>query len=203
VFVGKQISAQRFSGAGVVGRQTAAVGSSIVNNASAGRPALSRFVLPVGPVRVYTEPSVGRHRVKLDLASVVAIGYAVTRPGASLDISSTLSAGAPVFSVSPEWGHRAGHIAGVVLIDASERDPADVDDALAHERVHVLQYDFVSVAWGEPLEQWITSKVPATRPLYRYIDFGTSAALWGGLNLAVPQRAKPWEREAYLLSGSR
>lgn len=203
VFAGKQITAQRFDGAGLLGRQVAAVGSSVVNNAAADRPVLSRLVLPVGPVRVYAEPAAGRAHAKVDLAGVVAIGYAATRPGARLDVEESLSAGAPVFLVSPEWGHRAGHLSGVILVDESEPDDADLRAAVAHERVHVSQYDFAAVAWGEPVERWIASKVQPVRPLYRYVEFGAAAALWGGLNMAVPQQSKPWEHEAHLLSSTK
>ena len=203
VFAGKQVTALQFTGSGMLGRQVAAVGTSVVSNASAARPVLSRLVLPAGPVRVYAEVDAGRVHAKVDLAGVVAIGYAATRPGARLDVSSSLSSGAPVFFVSPEWGHRAGHIAGVIIIDGSEPDPEDIADALAHERVHVSQYDFVAVAWGQPGEQWISDRVGAIRPLYRYIDFGSAAAVWGGVNLVVPQQSKPWEHEAYLLASDR
>lgn len=203
VFGGKQIAAERFTGAGLLGRQVAAVGSSVVSNAAADRPALSRLVLPVGPVRVYAEPGARRAHAKLDLAGAIAIGYAATRPGAHLDVEASLSAGAPVFLVSPEWGHRAGHIAGVILADESEPDDADLRAALAHERVHVSQYDFAAVVWGEPGERWIASKLRPVQPLYRYVDLGTAAALWGGLNLVIPQQSKPWEHEAHLLSSTR
>jgi hypothetical protein len=200
VFAGKQITAARFTGAGAAGRQVAAVGSSVVNNAAAGRPALSRLVVPLGPVRVYAEPAAGRAHAKLDVAGVAAIAWGATRPGARLDLSSTVSSGAPVFRVSPEWGHRAAHLAGVVLVDDSERQ---FPNALAHERVHVAQYDFASVTLGAPAESWIASEVPPLRGLYRYIDFGTAVVLWSGLNMMVSDQDKPWENEAHLLAGTQ
>jgi hypothetical protein len=200
VFAGKQVTAARFTGAGVAGRQLAAVGSSVVNNAAAGRPALSRLVLPVGPVRVYAEPAAGRAHAKLDLAGAAAVAWGATRPGARLDLSSTLSSGAPVFRVSREWGHRAAHLAGVVLVSESERQ---FSKALAHERVHVAQYDFASVVVGEPAESWIASEVPPLQRLYRYVDFGSAVVLLSGLNRVVPDQDKPWENEAHLLAGTR
>ncbi|HEY0022326.1 MAG TPA: hypothetical protein VGB24_05430 [Longimicrobium sp.] len=200
VFAGKQMTAARFTGAGVAGRQVAAIGSSAVSNAAAGRPALSRLAFPLGPVRVYAEPAAGRARAKLDVAGVAAIAWGATRPGARLDVSSSLSSGAPVFRVSPEWGHRAAHLAGVVLVSESERQ---FPKALAHERVHVAQYDFASVTLGEPAESWIASQVPPLRGLYRYLDFGSAVVLLSGLNMVVPDQDKPWENEAHLLAATR
>lgn len=74
---------------------------------------------------------------------------------------------------------------------------------LAHERVHVAQYDFASVALGEPDERWIASEVPPLRGLYRYVDFGSAVVLLSGLNMVVPDEAKPWEDEAHLLAATR
>ena len=200
VFAGKQVAAARFTGAGVAGRQVAAIGSSVVSNAAAGRPALSRLVVPLGPVRVYAEPAAGRAHAKVDVAGVAAIAWGATRPGARLDVSSTLSSGAPVFRVSREWGHRAAHMAGVILVDEQGRQ---FTKALAHERVHVAQYDFASVAFGEPAESWIASEIPPLRGLYRYLDFGAALVLLSGLNMVVPDEAKPGENEAHLLAATR
>jgi hypothetical protein len=151
-------------------------------------------------VRVYAEPAAGRAQAKVDLAAVAAIGWGATRPGARLDVSSSLSSGALIFRVSPEWGHRAAHMAGVILVDNSERQ---FSKALAHERVHVSQYDFASLALGKPAESWIASEIPALQRLYRYVDFGTAVVLLSGLNMVVPDQVKPWENEAHLLAGTR
>lgn len=115
-------------------------------------------------------------------------------------MASSLSSGAPVFSVSREWGHRAAHMAGVLLVDEEERQ---FTKALAHERVHVAQYDFATVAFGEPAERWIATEVPPLGGLYRYLDFGSALALLRGLNMVVPDEAKPWEDEAHLLAATR
>lgn len=200
VFAGKRISAARFSGAGLLGRQVAAVGGSVINNAAAGRPPFARFVVPLGPVRVYMEPQRSRPiRVKIDAAHVIAVGYATTRPGAQLDIGSSLSAGTTVFRVGEEWGYRAGHAAGVVMV---EKVPGDDRSAVAHERVHVAQYDFAFLAWSEPAERWVANRSSLLKLLYRYVDFSANAALFGALTFVIPSRLSPSEREAYLLSGT-
>lgn len=199
-FAGKQVSATRFTGAGVLGRQMAAVGGSVVNNAAAGRAPFARLVLPLGPVRAYVEPGRSRPiRVKIDAAQLVGIGYAGTRPGAQLDVGASLSSGAPVFRVGDEWGHRAGHVAGVVLM-TDHAIAREGRYALAHERVHVGQYDFAFLAWSEPAERWAAERSGVLGRLNRYVDFGANAAFFGALTFVVPPQVSPWEAEAYLLS---
>ena len=53
VYGGKRIAVERFYAAGLVGRQVAAVGTSMVHNVSDGRGALERLVLPIGLARLY------------------------------------------------------------------------------------------------------------------------------------------------------
>lgn len=202
VFVGKQVSAARFTGAGVLGRQVTAVGGSVVNNAAAGRPLFARLVVPLGPVRLYAEPgSSNPVRLKLDAAGLIAIGYAATRPDARLDVESSLSSGIPVFKVGDEWGHRAAHVAGVILM-TDHAIPRQGRLALAHERVHVGQYDFAFLAWSEPVERWAMDRRGIVGQLHRYVDFSANAAVFGALNFIVPAQVSPWEQEAYLLSGT-
>ncbi len=200
-FVGKQVSAARFTGAGLLGRQVTAVGGSMVNNATAARPLFARIVLPLGPARVYAQPgSPDPVHVKLDAAGLIGIGYAATRPAARLDIETSLSSGAPVFEVGDEWGHRAAHVAGVILM-TDHTIPREGRSALAHERVHVGQYDFAFLAWSEPVEQWMADRGGMIGKLHRYVDLSANIAVFGALNFVVPAQVSPWEQEAYLLSG--
>lgn len=202
VFAGKQVTAARFAGAGLLGRELAAVGGSVVNNAAAGRPPLSRLVLPVGPLRVYAQPGAAEPlRVKVDLAGVVGIGYAATRPGAHLDLVESLSAGAPVFEADDVVGRRAAHLAGVIMTTRHEL-AREQRLAVAHERVHMAQYDFAFLAWSQPAEQWVADQDATLRGIYRYVDISANAALFGALNVVVPSRQAPWEQEAHLLSGT-
>jgi hypothetical protein len=108
IYLGKRTAAQRFDGAGLAGRQLAAVGASVVRDAGAGRPPLSRLVLPLGPVRVYvgdaapaSAPASSRGprrvRVRLDAATVVGAIEAARQPGARFDLRGSLSAGALAF----------------------------------------------------------------------------------------------------------
>lgn len=201
-FVGKQVSAARFTGAGLLGRQITAVGGSAVNNAAAGRPLFARVVVPLGPARVYVEPgSSSPVHVKLDAAGLIRIGYAATRPDARLDVGSSLSSGTLVFEVGDEWGYRARHAAGVILM-TEHRSPRGGRRTLAHERVHVGQYDFAFLAWSEPAERWVANRSDTIGWLHRYVDFSANAAVFGALNFIVPAQVSPWEHEAYLLSGT-
>ncbi len=207
-YAGKRLSVERWSGAGFVGRETSAVGSSMLSNAAHGRPLLSQVVLPLGPVRFYVRRTDGvAVTAKLDLAATVAITHAATRPDTRLDAGKSLSAGAAIFvteSRSPGFAPEGRHAFGAVRVEttAAEWDEQleRVATLFAHERVHTLQHDFALHAWGVPAQRWLLSRVPGGTKLDRYVDLGLHAILWSWLNAAVPYEARPWEREAYFLS---
>ena len=52
-YAGRRLAVERFDGASLAGRQVAAVGTSIVRNASNGCGALDQLVLPFGFARLY------------------------------------------------------------------------------------------------------------------------------------------------------
>ncbi len=203
-FAGKRIAAERFMGAGVLGREVAAVGGSMVANASEGRGMFERMVLPVGLVRVHWDRTAEAPlRLKVDLPGTIATGYVLLQPEYTLDWHSTLSAGTPVFLAHnrPEW---AGlHAAGVVLLRTphpQHGNPVQQLRAhLAHEQIHVLQYDFSALAWSKPAERWLLEKVPAGAAIHRHVDLGMHLIPWALLNGAVPYPYRPWEMEAMLL----
>ena len=68
--------------------------------------------------------------------------------------------------------------------------------ALAHERVHVVQYDFAFLAWSQPAEARAAEHSPALTTLSRYVDVSANAAFFSVLNAFVPRRLSPWEHEA-------
>lgn len=206
---GRWVGAQRFHGAGLLGRQAGAVGASLVNNAARGRGALDRIVLPVGPVRLYLQPAAHPQvRAKVDLAAVLAAGYVAAQEGSRLNIGSSLSAGAVVFAMPEEYtgprgapiGVSAAHTAGVIWYrDWEGSDRTSVEGILAHERVHVGQYDFLFTIWSEPAESWLSKRIPGAMRVHRYVDFGLHLPAWRALSAVVPYHARPWEREAYFL----
>lgn len=207
-YAGRKVTAEEFSGAGLLGRELGAVGASLVSNAAHGRPPLERFVLPFGPTRVYITTKPVDVTFKLDLPTATATMY-YALSGARFDAAASLSAGAPVFEqhVTFADGHwRGDQIAGVIKATGNPSDPnpdAPKSLVLAHERVHTLQYDFALVAWSEPAEAWLARHLPGGSWLQRHIDFGLHLLPWQLLNTVVPYRARPWEAEARFLSGVR
>ncbi|MGK2963533.1 MAG: hypothetical protein ACSLFK_15540 [Gemmatimonadaceae bacterium] len=189
VFLGKCLIAQQRPLADWVGRGVAAVGSSIVSNAAAGRGSFEVVALPVGPFRVYRDNKARRTRVKLDLPTALASGYFSLRPNTSFRIETSLRHGILAFEDSVNWTARQA--AGTVLL---KPDPAD--ERVAHELTHIAQYDFVATAWQAPLERTLLGFVPGGSTIHRYVDLGVLLPLWAALNAIVPVQDRPWEKEA-------
>lgn len=196
IYAGKRIAVENFDGAGLVGREVASVGGSMIRNAAAGLSPLEEVVLPVGPVRLY----VSRHGVapRLDVASVIAAGAFVLYYDATLDARASLSSGAMIFRGNGPMPGLSS--AGTVMVwhDLPEHEGPRL---LAHERVHILQYDQAFLSWGERPERRIAGHVPGPSGFLDYLD--TGALVLGartGLTALIPYAARPWEREAYLLA---
>ena len=203
-YAGKRISVERMEGAGFLGREVAAVGTSFTANAAEGRGLVDRLMLPAGPVRVYvqTRGPGPRLSARVDAAAVAAAAYAATVPGSRFDADASLSAGALVFRVAgseSQVGYDGRHAAGVVLVRDGE-DPARVGRAAAHERVHVLQYDQTFLLWAAPVEARLMARSGWTRALHRWVDLGLNAPVMAGVGVVVPYRAQPWEAEAVYMA---
>lgn len=207
---GKRLAAEEFFGAGLLGRQAAAVGSSVTHNAARGEPALARMVLPLGPVRVYLLDGGRSAHARLDLASTVMTAAAALHPDNRLDAEASLSAGAPVFervASARDAGWNGLQAAGVILVRRTPGDPSPegaeedrVSATAAHERIHVLQYDQTFLLWAAPVERWALSQRGWTRALNRHVDLGLHVPVWAALNSVIPYEDRPWEREAFFLS---
>ncbi len=177
-YAGRRIAAAEFSGAGLVGRQVSAVGSSVVRNAGEGRPSLERLVFPVGPVRLYVDrarETEVRPRVAVyDLAWLVTFA---TRSETKVDWSQSLSSGAPVFR-SPQRSfkdHRGEAVDGLAAggsIGLSDAFDDRLRQVVPHERVHVLQHDFAFLVWSDPVEKRLLESHRWTRGLARHVDLG-------------------------------
>jgi len=211
-YLGRRVSAERFDGAGLVGRQVSGVGASMVRNAGDGRPLLERLAFPVGPVRVHVDRSEGldiRPTVSVhELSWVVAFAL---RSETELDWSASLSAGAPVFRApfrafrdrdgTAVDGVQAGGVIGL----------SDVPDdllrsAFAHERVHVLQHDFADLVWSDPIEQRLLERSELTRKLARHVHLGVAFPALRRATfriLDVDRGQQPAEVEAMFLDGRR
>ena len=213
VYAGKRIAAAQWSGAGFVGRQVASVGSSVGWNAGAGRPAFEQVALPLGLVRFYlrTSGEGPRLQARVDALAVAATAYAATRPELEWDAGRSLSAGVMVFR-APEHrlrvaGHDVGGVTypGTVVLDTSdELDTSRSRGTVTHERVHVAQIDQVFLSVGRPVQEAVSSRVPALRRLSRWVDvdFGTVGFAGTAAMLGTPVLTQPWELEARYLTGN-
>jgi hypothetical protein len=199
IYAGKRIAVEDFGGAGFLGREVASVGGSMIRNASAGLAPFEEMVFPVGPVRLY----VTRHRVvpRLDVASVATAAAFVLVHDARLDARESLSAGALIFrGDGPMPGLSS---AGTVMV-WHDLPAHEGPRLLAHERVHILQYDQAFLSWGERPERRIVGRAPGPAGFLGFLGFfDTGALVLGartGLAALMPYAARPWEREAYLMA---
>jgi hypothetical protein len=155
VFAGKRLVSEDFDGAGFLGREVGAVGSSVVANAGLGRGWLEEVWLPLGPLWIQANWHTPE-RFRLNVWTLGSLAWALGRPELELDWGETLSNGTFVLR-SPRHGLRSDDepasgitLGGNVLIG---RLPAsEHEEVRAHELVHVIQQDFVVRAWSRPLE---------------------------------------------------
>lgn len=209
MYGGKRIGVEGFPGAGLLGRQVAAMGISAVRNASDGVGSLERVVLPIGPVRLYLRPgSAEPVRARVDLVTTAAILYAAGVDELEMDAAASLSAGAPVFVVEnalirdladDTLGASGRTRAGAMYL--SRIYGLDFEEDFAHERVHVVQNDFIFLAWTDPAEDALLRAVPGGRLLSRYADLNLSPLVTTGLARAFKNyHDRPWEVEARFLA---
>jgi hypothetical protein len=209
---GRRIVVADFWGAGLIGRQFSAVGNSLVRNAGKAQPSLNAVWLPLGPVTVQLSRD-NRVRVtaKPDLYSAGALIAAILDDRLELDVGTSLSSGAPVFRAPHHNIRLDGRLvngiapAGLIIVGQPLNvDPTESENTLGHERVHVLQYDFAQMIWGDPLEGYLTRRIPYARTLNNYVRFGVTAPMIiGGFvqYLDVDVYDHPWEIEAFYLTG--
>ena len=203
---GKQIAGNRFDGAGLVGRQVAAFGTSIVRTASEDTLVM---LFPVGPVTFEVRPSaVDRVRPRVNVISAGTMLYYIIRDDTRFDANATLSAGAPVFRVPTETvSTRDGIIFGRMdfgTIVLGARPPImDLQRRLTlpHEAIHVAQYDFLDHVLALPPERAILRKLGVGERFLRHVDLGVVSVLLAGvLQMHMDYDDRPWEREAVILT---
>lgn len=214
VYAGKRLAVQEFGGAGLLGREVAAVGSSMVRNAAEARPVLARLWLPVGPVQLTWDRQATRGsgvQARVDVMAAAALGWAVAVPELELDWKRTLSAGAPVFGVDEKLMRRPGddfettgiEVAGTILLSDIELFGDEYRRRVfAHERVHVLQTDFFARAWSAPLVEWALGEVPGGRRVGRWLELDLADVMITALEIAAfkSYEGRPWELEAEWLA---
>jgi len=194
-YLGKVVSVQSFDGAGFLGREIGAVGTSITRNARLGQGAMDELVLPIGPLRLYWNRVDDDFQLRPDLTALYWIAYGTFDSNLTIDWRRSFSAGAPVFLTEKAgFAHVNATVrGGSIFLDRTLRD---IEQTFAHERVHVVQLDNAFGAWGEPLEHWLLGK--AGRPgrwLMKYADLGIGG---GGGYILFRDLA---EAEAYHLDG--
>lgn len=229
-YAGKGVASRSFSGAGLLGRQIAAVGVSTTANAVEGIGLFDRVVLPLGPLPGRLVLS--RHDSKLsahpqaDLISSVAVIYGLASPNYNPDWGASLSGGIAIFrqrSLLPDdatiqdvYAARArakalARTQGTSVAGATTAGGATFvsylapdDRVISHERVHAIQFDFLVGAVGDKFDSWAMAKVPSVD---RWLKINLVPALFGGMNQAIFMHLNPetlpWEREAALLTGYR
>lgn len=174
VFLGKRVAVERFGGAGLLGREIAAVGTSVVVNGGDGRGWLNEVWLPVGPAWVQVRPR-ERLRARVNLLDVGMLVWATTRPELRFDLERSISNGATVFVadrhriVNGSNGVNGLALGGVIALGASN---LDMGTTQAHENIHVIQHDYLLHSVTRPIERWgwgwITEReVPADLNLLR------------------------------------
>lgn len=194
VYAGKRIAVDPRPGTGLIGRQVASVGGSVVGNAVAGRHGLDRVALAFGPVRAYVGRDVSGVDWRLDVPALGAAVWGVAT-GGQIDIRESQSSGAVVVR-----GDRELALPGTVFYS-----PADSERAayvLAHEQVHILQYDQSFLMWGGPVEGWLARRYPALRGVLERLEFNLpvlAAAAMLGFFVWEEHDRQPWEQEAIYL----
>ncbi len=202
VFIGKRMIVGESPVAWWSGREVAAIGSSEVLNAAEGVPLFNRVTLPFGPLRVhFSRMSPSHLSAKLDLATTLSGIYLASRSGNRFAWRETVSTGAPVFLNASVPGGAGTHSAGAITLsenlpDASFPGFQRKRAVLSHELIHAAQYDFISIVWGNPIEDAISSRFSSLNRLHHFVDFGVLVPVQSGFNALIPHRDRPWEREA-------
>lgn len=212
VYGGKRLAAQRFNGAGLLGRELASVGGSMVRNAGDGVGLMDRLVFPIGVGRVYVDRRAWRSStVRLDAVAAAWTVYAVAERELTFDRAASFSAGTPIFKthnkVMSEGDAKAGGYAraGVVLLsDVPAWGPVYAERALHHELEHVLQEDQLFSTWLRPAQATLLPRLPGGRTLDRWVDLNLGTEVLDVLARLVPQHdVRPWELEADYLAKRR
>jgi hypothetical protein len=186
VYAGKRIVVADLPAAGLVGRQVAAVGTSVVRNAGAGAGAFERLVLPLAVLRLHIHvPGRRVEAARLNLIELGVLAWAATRDELAFDPGASLASGAPVFD-APDHRLRALDdfaygimAAGVVLV--GREPPPGRERVIGHELVHVLQHDFYHTTLAQPAESFLLRLLPFGSRIDRFIDVGVLSPVLLGI----------------------
>jgi hypothetical protein len=212
-YAGKRIVSARFPGAGLLGREVAAVGHSVIRNAAEGRGTFSRVALPLLflPARVQLGDWGRDAPVRLDAIALWYFAYGLAEPRLELDWGRSLSWGAAVFvSDGYDFGSAgrvvpAGATVGTIFVNSDVVPTPASGWISAHERVHVAQSDLVILAWGDAADDWLESRVGPLAWISRFVApnalTGALFAPHAWLQAELDHWHLPWELEAMALTG--
>jgi hypothetical protein len=199
---GRQVAAGRSTASGFIGRQVSALGISATYSAGADSLVL---IAPVWLVTFEVRPhQQNRFRARVNLMDLAFVTSAFIQ-GRSLDVGSSLVAGAPVFTRPIARTDVAlGYTRMGVIFLLNGTPPALRREILSHEAVHLLQWDAYNQLVANPIERTLVRGVPGGVSLSRFLDLGLLSPI-SALLLAqqIPYDRQPWEREAYLLTTGR
>lgn len=201
---GKRLAAEEFVGAGLLGRQASAVGTSVVRNATDGRPPLSRLEFPVGPVHFHTGGP-GGWELRPDALDAINLALHAARTDYRFLWGESLSAGALVVErTAGDSPGRLGEAAGG-FIRIDRLPEGQRRSTLAHERVHVLQDDFLDMAWFRRAERWALARAFGRESVALRVDWDVlaSAATTAATDVFGRSAVWPLEVEAEYLEGQR
>jgi len=199
---GRQVAAGRSTASGLIGRQISALGISATYSAGADSLVL---IAPLWLITFEVRPhKQNRFRARVNLMDLAFVTSAFI-DGRSLDVGSSLVAGAPVFTRPvARTDMAAGYTRMGVIFLLNGTAPALRREILSHEAVHLLQWDAYNQLVANPIERTLVRGLPGGGSLSRFLDLGvlspTSALL---VAQQIPYDRQPWEREAYLLTTGR
>jgi hypothetical protein len=205
----KQVVDLRFTTSGFVARELSGVGISLV---AAGGDSSIRYLIPFGPATIVILPN-RRLDWRLNVAEAVSTIGLMISPNTRLDLSRSLSAGTPVYRDRRSHFGEPGEVElagaeglGTIRLapEALGPDQSVQNEVLSHETIHVLQEDFVNDAIGLPIERELLQRTALGRRFARHLDIGLLIpGVVQIIDPAIPYRDRPWEREAYSLTGRR
>jgi hypothetical protein len=203
---GKQVAGRGYAGTGMAGRVITSLG--IAAFTAENRDSLA-FRLPVGPFILELRPrGEDRLRTRVNVWTAVVLTFALVDSDSHFDLRKSLDAGAPVFR---RPGHRMpGHQLkagfahpGVIFLNSdAELFGIDWREVLAHEAIHILQWDAYHALVTLPVERAALRRLTRSDRFNRRFELNVLAPVTvaGVAELIPEERDRPWEREAYRLT---
>jgi len=168
-FGGRGVASRDFFGAGLLGRQISLLGTAVMVGEGGGiLPKEVEVALPGVTLRVRRQDAGLFVRPMVDLGSLATAAYIALQPLVEINWPATASSGTFVFrgkdAVVSDRGITVNGVTVATTVIMSDLPDPQAMLTLRHERVHVLQRDFVEASMFAPVE--------------------TALARWTGLELA-------------------